>query len=90
MFSFIIMLSTLSCLLPYLFSSLVEVSLCMRQRIPCKRKGLITAGAIALPAFLYAAWAITGLESEVLLWGAILLSAGIPVFAYSKYLSKKP
>ncbi len=90
MFSFIIMLSTLSCLLPYLFSSLVEVSLCLRKRISCKRKGLITAGAIALPAFLYAAWAVTGLESEVILWGAILLSAGIPVFAYSKYLSKKP
>jgi len=90
MFSFIIMLSTLSCLLPYLFSSLVEVRVYLQKKKPYTRKGLIIATAIALPAFLYSIWAITGLDHEIILWGAILLSAGLPFYAYSKYLSKKP
>jgi len=44
---------------------------------------------IAIPAFLYSLWAITGLESEVLLWGAILLTAGVPMYIYLRYKSKK-
>ena len=84
MFSFIIMLSTLSCLLPYLFSSLSEITLYLRKKKSYNRKKLIVASVISIPAFLYSLWAITGLESEVLLWGAILLTAGIPIYVYIK------
>lgn len=89
MFSFIIMLSTLSCLLPYLFSSLSEVVLYMRKKKSCNRNKLITASLISIPAFLYSVWAITGLENEVILWGAVLLTAGIPFYAYMKFRSPK-
>jgi len=89
MFSFIIMLSTLSCLLPYLFSSLVEIRVKLRKGKPYNRKELTPAIAIALPAFLYSVWAITGLEYEVILWGAILLTAGLPFYFYSRYKSNK-
>ena len=89
MFSFIIMLSTLSCLLPYLFASLVELTLYLRKKKSYNRKRLIAAAAVSVPAFLYSLWAITGLEYEILLWGAILLSAGTPVYIYLKYSSKK-
>lgn len=85
MFSFIIMLSTLSCLLPYLFSSLSEIALYMRKKKKYSQKRLISASLISVPAFLYALWAITGLEYEVLCWGAILLTAGIPFYAFMKY-----
>lgn len=84
MFSFIIMLSTLSCLLPYLFSSLSELALYLRKKRPYNKKRLIAASLISIPAFLYSLWAITGLENEVLLWGAILLIAGVPVYAIMK------
>jgi APA family basic amino acid/polyamine antiporter len=84
MFSFIIMLSTLSCLLPYLFSSLSEITLYIRKKKNYNRRKLIVASVISIPAFLYSLWAITGLESEVLLWGAILLTAGIPIYVYIK------
>ena len=85
MFSFIIMLSTLSCLLPYLFSSLTELSLHIRKKKRLNRKALLIAAGISIPAFLYSAWAITGLEYEVIFWGLALLGSGVPVYVYVKH-----
>ena len=84
MFSFIIMLSTLTCLLPYLFSSLSELMLYLKKKESYNRKRLITASLISIPAFLYSLWAITGLGSEIIIWGVILLAAGIPVYILMK------
>lgn len=89
MFSFIIRLSTLSCLLPYLFSSLSEIVLYLRKKKNYSRKKLMTSICISVPAFFYSLWAITGLEYKVIIWGAILLSAGIPVYSYLKFGAKK-
>ena len=84
MFSFIIMLSTLSCLLPYLFSSLSELSLYLRRKKTYNKNRFIGAIAVSIPAFLYSAWAITGLEYEVLFWGLVLLASGVPFYLYMK------
>lgn len=84
MFSFIIMLSTLSCLLPYLLSSLSEIALKIKNKHAVKTRSLITGAIISIPSFAYSTWAITGLEYEVLIWGVILLSTGIPVFVILK------
>ena len=89
MFAFIIKLATLSCLLPYLFSSLSEVMLYLRKKKTFNKKRLFSAAAIGSPAFIYSVWAITGLEHEILLYGAILLAAGIPFYAYIHYSSGK-
>lgn len=85
MFSFIIKLSTLSCLLPYLFSSLTEVILYLKKRKKYNRNRLIVATSVSVPAFLYSLWAITGLEYDVIIWGIILLTAGLPIYANIKY-----
>jgi len=89
MFSFIIMLSTLSCLVPYLFSSLSEIMLYLRGKENFSKNRLIAASCISIPAFLYSLWAISGLEYEVIIWGAVLLSAGVPIFAYIKLSQRK-
>jgi len=89
MFSFIIMLSTLSCLLPYLFSSLSEIMLYLRKKKNYNKNKLIVASCISIPAFLYSLWAITGLEYEIIIWGIVLLTAGIPVYAYWKFRLRK-
>ena len=89
MFAFIIMLSTLSCLVPYIFSSLSEVMLYLKKKKSFNKKRLIVASCISIPAFLYSLWAITGLEFEVIIWGAVLLAAGIPIYAYIKLSSRK-
>ncbi len=88
MFSFIIMLSTLTCLLPYLVSSLSELALYIRKKESYNKKKLIYASLISIPAFLYSLWAIYGLETDVIMWGAMLLAAGIPIFVFLKFMSK--
>ena len=88
MFTFIIMLSTLSCLLPYLFSSLSELGLYFKKKKNFSKKKLWAAIAISIPAFLYSAWAITGLNYEVIVWGAVLLLTGLPIYIYLKFYNK--
>lgn len=89
MFTFIIKLSTLSCLLPYLFSSLSEIMLYLRKKKEYNPKRLLAASLVSIPAFLYSLWAVTGLGRDTLLWGGILLAAGIPIFAYLRFGGKK-
>jgi APA family basic amino acid/polyamine antiporter len=89
MFSFIIKLATLSCLLPYLFSSLTELSLHLRKKKTLSRKELARVIVVSIPAFLYSLWAITGLDAEVLFWGIGLLALGLPVFLLQRKSSKK-
>lgn len=80
MFSFIIMLSTLTCLLPYLLSSLSEVMLYLKKKKAYSKRNLYSAIAIAIPAFSYSLWAVSGLGAEVIIWGIALLISGIPIY----------
>ncbi len=84
MFSFVIMLATLNCLLPYLFSSLSEIMMYLKKKEKPNRQLWILASSVSIPAFLYSLWAITGLEYEIILWGILLLTAGLPVYAFIK------
>jgi len=84
MFSFIIMLSTLSCLLPYLFSSLTEIAMHLRKKYLLTESKLVAAISVSIPAFFYSLWAISGLELTVIFWGIILLAAGVPVYLIHK------
>jgi APA family basic amino acid/polyamine antiporter len=76
-FTFIILLATLTTLVPYAFSSmaLVASDLKTRQAPPARRI------AVALLAFAFSVWAIVGSGAETVLWGCVLLLAGVPVFA---------
>lgn len=84
MFSFIIMLSTLTCLLPYLLSSLSEIMLYLRKKKIYDRKQFRIALMIAIPAFTYSVWAVVGLGYEIILLGVLLLVSGIPIFVFIK------
>jgi len=89
MFSFIIMFSTLTCLLPYLMSSLVEVTLYIRKKKTYHGKQFHIAVFVSVPAFLYSLWAVSGLGYVILFWGVILLIAGIPFYIFIKLGSEK-
>lgn len=94
MFSFMIMLSTLTCLLPYLLTSLSELMLYARKKESFNTPRLITAVCISVPAFVYSAWAVTGLGLEIIMWGVVLLAAGTPVYVFIRirlhYLKQLP
>ncbi len=85
-FTFIILLATLSALVPYLFSCLVELVLLVREagtRPPGDPKGgLARRSLIGGLALLYSLWAIVGSGLDVLFWGFLLLLAGVPVYAW--------
>ena len=81
LFTFIILLGTLSALVPYAFSSLAGFLIAGpgQRGIAQTSRG---AAIIALVAFAYSLWAIGGAGAEVVYWGFILLLAGLPVYVW--------
>jgi APA family basic amino acid/polyamine antiporter len=75
LFTFFILLSTLSTLVPYVFSSLAVFLLPGGGRAGLA-KGTAVAAALA---FSYSLWAIAGAGQEAVYWGFLLLLAGLPV-----------
>ena len=71
-FTFMLMMSTLTTLIPMLASALAEFKHSWRSA-----RGW---AAIAVLGALYAIFAILGSGLEVLAWGAVLLALGVPVF----------
>ena len=84
MFSFMIMLSTLTVLLPYIVSTLAEFFIHLKYEKNIKSKQLLKSLIISIPAFLFSIWAVIGLGYEIILWGILLLVIGIPLFLFKK------
>jgi len=82
MFKFMILLSTVAVLVPYLFSAAAYALLSMRQKpVPRNMAGKIS---LAFTAFLYSLWAVVGSGQEAVYWGFIALLAGIPFYVWMK------
>jgi APA family basic amino acid/polyamine antiporter len=79
LFTFIILLATLSTLVPYAFCALAAFML--QRRDP--RMQLTSGGVlVCCGAFAYSLWAIGGAGADVVYWGFLLLIAGLPVYVY--------
>ncbi|MGQ0732556.1 MAG: amino acid permease [Acidobacteriota bacterium] len=74
LFTFIILLSTLSTLVPYVFCSLAVWLMPGQGRLPT------SAALISGLAFVYAMFAIVGAGAETVFYGFVLLLAGLPVY----------
>ncbi len=79
LFTRMILIATLSTLVPYAFSSLVVLLRPGRPATAAER-GAGAARVIGALAFAYAVLAIAGAGAEVLWWGSALLAAGLPVY----------
>jgi APA family basic amino acid/polyamine antiporter len=78
LFTFFILLSTLTTLIPYTFSSLaVFLIRSSARRLP--RRGIAVAAAFA---FAYSLWAIGGAGQETVYWGFLLLLSGLPIYVW--------
>jgi APA family basic amino acid/polyamine antiporter len=71
-FTFLIILSTLGTLVPYLLCAIAE----LRQSWRSARGW----AGVALLAGLYSIFAILGSGVEALLWGAVLFGSGVPIY----------
>jgi APA family basic amino acid/polyamine antiporter len=82
LFTFVILLSTLTALLPYAFCALAQLVLLRKTQQPMDKPTLLRSSIIALLALLYSLWAICGVGRDALFWGLVLILAGIPVYVW--------
>jgi len=79
-FSFMMKLSTLSVITPYLFSTSVLVLWSYQRNLKHKKRILV----LSVLAFVFSLWMIMGSGLEIVLWGLLLLVLGLPVYVYLK------
>jgi basic amino acid/polyamine antiporter, APA family len=79
LFTFTILLSTLSSVIPYAFCSMAGFLVSGERQATRMNRG---AGGIAILAFAYALFAIVGAGAEVVYYGFILLMCGLPVYVW--------
>lgn len=83
-FTFILLLATLTTLVPYVLCSLAEPMI--RARGPTREgRGPGVWLAVSLLAFLYSLWAIAGSGRDTVYWGFLLLLAGVPVYVWIRW-----
>jgi APA family basic amino acid/polyamine antiporter len=84
-FTFIILLATLTTLVPYAYSAAAQLMLLATDRARFSARRLATDAVIALLAFGYTLWAIAGAGYEVVFKGFLLLLAGIPIYVWMRW-----
>ena len=85
-FEFMVLLTTLTVLIPYLFTSAAYVLVMIEKKLHLKNKmRTITLSSLG---FLYSLWAIYGSGSDTVFYGFILLLLGVPFYLYMKWTNK--
>lgn len=85
-FKFLILLTTLCSLIPYLFTSVAYVLIVIGKKLP-NQKWVPVIGVGGL-AFLYSLWAIYGSGEQAVFYGFLLLLAGIPFYIWMKWRNR--
>jgi basic amino acid/polyamine antiporter, APA family len=88
-FTFIILLATLSTLIPYLFTSMAELLIFLKQPHIQQLKRLRFPIAIAILAMAYVFWAIAGAGMQVVYYGTLLLFSSIPIYVWMQWHAKR-
>ena len=81
-FKFVILLATLTALLPYALCALAELMIYARDRERFEGRRLTGAVITALLGFAYALWTIAGAGQKTVYWGFVLLLAGLPMYVW--------
>jgi APA family basic amino acid/polyamine antiporter len=81
-FTFIILLATLSTLVPYVFSAIAELLIFVRERDQFEGERLWKHSVIGVLALAYSLWAMVGSGAETLFWGFLLILGGLPLYGW--------
>ena len=84
-FTKIIILATLTTLVPYAFAAAAQLMLMFREPERFSGRRLVVDAVVAVLAFAYAFWMIYGAGQEYIAQGFLLLMAGIPVYVFLKW-----
>lgn len=88
-FNFVILLATLTTLVPYAYSAAAEVYMFFSDRQLFNLRSFALHTVVAALAFAYSVWAIIGSGTDVIAKGFILLMIGIPVFVFMKWTQSR-
>ncbi len=81
-FTFMVLLTTVAVLVPYLFSAASYGVLLLQDKF--WKRDLISQLIIALLAFVFSIWALIGSGMETVYWGLIAVLSGIPFYVWMK------
>jgi APA family basic amino acid/polyamine antiporter len=86
-FEFIIQITTLVALMPYLFTAASYALIVIEKKLHTKSwiKTFVLSGL----GFSYSLWAIYGSGSDIVFYGFLLMLMGIPVYVYMKWIKNK-
>ncbi len=79
-FTLISLLATLASLIPYIYTSVAELMLFIREREKFNQKRLTVSAILAMLAFSYTYWLIYGAGTQIVFYGVLLLLSSIPVY----------
>jgi APA family basic amino acid/polyamine antiporter len=89
-FTFVILLATLTTVVPYAFAAAAEVTLFVVDRERFAGRHLIRSTIVAVLGFAYAIFAIWGMGWDIIGKGFLLLMVGVPVFVYLVWRNRTP
>jgi len=81
----VILLATLTTLVPYAFAAAAELYMMFTDRAAFNGRKIAWNVGVALLGFAYAVWAMIGSGNKTIAWGFLLLMGGIPVYVYVKW-----
>ncbi len=81
-FEFVILLATATTLLPYAFCAMALLVVMLQRHEHFGPRDFVAPLAFAGTGFLYALWAIYGAGADIVMWGLLLLMAGLPVYVW--------
>jgi len=84
-FNQVLLLATLTTLVPYAFSAAAQLQMLFQDRELFNPRHLARDAAIAALAFGYAFWMMWGAGEEIIAKGFLLLMAGTPVYVFLKW-----
>jgi len=88
LFTYMLLLATLTTLVPYAYSAAAQLLLFVKDRGHFSGMRLAKDAVIASLAFAYSVWAIYGAGQEVVFYGLLLLLAGIPVYVWMQWRNR--
>lgn len=86
-FEFIVQLTVIAALLPYLFTSASYALVIIEKQLHFK--SWIKTFVLSVLGFSYALWAIYGSGSDTVYYGFLMLLIGVPVYIYMKWIKSK-
>ncbi|MFZ1006209.1 MAG: amino acid permease [Candidatus Sulfotelmatobacter sp.] len=83
-YSFVVNLSTMAAVIPYVFCSLAGVILARRTNVVPSGRRQSSFKVVEIVAFIFAIWTIYGCGPQAVLFGLLLLLLGIPLYVWMR------